>query len=59
MDGAFVHVPILVGTNSDEGTSFSPKGVNDSEIFKKNVQGTAPLLRTNLILLMTTQFLPH
>ena len=27
-DGAFVHVPIIDGVNSDEGTSFSPKGVN-------------------------------
>lgn len=39
-DGAFVHVPILIGTNSDEGTSFSPKGVNNTEIFESDIQGT-------------------
>lgn len=32
-DGAFVHVPIISGANSDEGTSFAPKGLNTSEQF--------------------------
>jgi len=27
-DGSFVHVPIISGANSDEGVSFSPKGIN-------------------------------
>ncbi|KAH7390357.1 Alpha/Beta hydrolase protein [Cadophora sp. MPI-SDFR-AT-0126] len=26
-DGSFVHVPIIAGANSDEGTGFSPRGV--------------------------------
>ncbi|OAG01895.1 alpha/beta-hydrolase [Paraphaeosphaeria sporulosa] len=46
-DGAFVHVPILIGTNSDEGTSFSPKGVNNTEIFKRAIQGSAPLMNAS------------
>lgn len=27
-DGDFVHVPIISGANSDEGTAFSPVGIN-------------------------------
>jgi hypothetical protein len=34
-EGAFVKVPIIVGANSDEGTSFAPKGLNSSELFKQ------------------------
>ncbi|KAK7985563.1 triacylglycerol lipase [Apiospora saccharicola] len=30
-DGQFVHVPLIIGTNFDEGTSFGPKGVNTTE----------------------------
>ncbi|KAL2062501.1 hypothetical protein VTL71DRAFT_6767 [Oculimacula yallundae] len=26
-DGAFVHVPVISGANSDEGTAFSPRGI--------------------------------
>ncbi|KAF1976314.1 alpha/beta-hydrolase [Bimuria novae-zelandiae CBS 107.79] len=37
-DGGFVHVPILIRANSDEGTSFSPKGINNTEIFKAAIQ---------------------
>jgi carboxylesterase type B len=36
-DGAFVHVPIIDGANSDEGTSFSPKGVNTEADFAFDV----------------------
>ncbi|KAJ9649718.1 hypothetical protein H2201_001863 [Coniosporium apollinis] len=36
-DGAFVHVPIISGANSDEGTAFSPQGINTTEIFYQNV----------------------
>ncbi|KAF2442862.1 alpha/beta-hydrolase [Karstenula rhodostoma CBS 690.94] len=46
-EDAFVHVPILIGTNSDEGTSFTPKGVNNTEIFKKAIQGSAPLMNAS------------
>ncbi|KJX94540.1 carboxylesterase family protein [Zymoseptoria brevis] len=30
-EGAFVKVPIIDGSNTDEGTSFSPRGINSSE----------------------------
>lgn len=36
-DGAFVHVPIIDGANSDEGTSFSPLGINTDEDFALSV----------------------
>jgi carboxylesterase type B len=32
-DGDFVKVPIISGANSDEGTSFAPKGLNTTEEF--------------------------
>ena len=31
--GAFVKVPIIIGTNSDEGTAFSPQGVDNETVF--------------------------
>lgn len=34
-EGAFVHVPIIVGTTADEGTSFAPKGLNTTEQFRE------------------------
>jgi carboxylesterase type B len=36
-EGAFVHVPIIDGANSDEGTSFSPVGVNTTHDFASDV----------------------
>lgn len=30
-DGKFVHVPLIIGTNFDEGTSFGSKGINTTE----------------------------
>jgi carboxylesterase type B len=36
--GEFVHVPIIDGANSDEGTAFSPSPVNTTEDFRKLVQ---------------------
>jgi acetylcholinesterase len=32
-DGSFVHVPIISGANSDEGTAFGPVGVNTVDDF--------------------------
>lgn len=32
-EGDFVHVPIISGANSDEGTAFSPQGVNTEQDF--------------------------
>jgi len=40
--GQFVHVPILDGANSDEGTAFSPIGVNDTEDFLNGILTSAP-----------------
>ncbi|KAK5164871.1 uncharacterized protein LTR77_009535 [Saxophila tyrrhenica] len=34
-DGAFVKVPIIDGTNSDEGTSFAPEGLNTTKQFRE------------------------
>jgi carboxylesterase type B len=36
-EGAFVHVPIIDGANSDEGTSFSPVGVNTTQDFASDI----------------------
>ena len=33
-DGSFVKVPIIVGANSEEGTSFGTKGLNTTEDFR-------------------------
>lgn len=35
--GGFVKVSIIVGANSDEGTSFAPKGLNTTEQFAKSL----------------------
>ncbi|KAJ4305772.1 hypothetical protein N0V90_001304 [Kalmusia sp. IMI 367209] len=32
-EGRFVHVPIIDGANSDEGSAFSPQGINTTEDF--------------------------
>lgn len=32
-DGDFVHVPIIIGANSDEGTAFGPYGINTQAEF--------------------------
>jgi carboxylesterase type B len=31
VNGTFTRVPILIGTNSDEGTAFAPKGINTDD----------------------------
>lgn len=33
VSGAFVHVPIIIGANSDEGTSSAPKGIDNDTAF--------------------------
>lgn len=53
-NGSFVHVPILMGANSDEGVSFSAKGLdNSTAIFKdllywRNYALSPPSIRTLL-----------
>lgn len=39
---AFVRVPIIAGTNSDEGTSFGPTGINSTEGFYSYLTGKRP-----------------
>jgi carboxylesterase type B len=36
--GQFVHVPIISGANSDEGTAFGPKGINTTEDFLNRLE---------------------
>ena len=42
-DGRFVKVPIINGANSDEGSAFSPKGINNTEDFRTAIQNGAPV----------------
>lgn len=35
----FVKVPIISGTNTDEGTAFGPKGINTTEQFREYLMG--------------------
>lgn len=35
----FVHIPIIIGANSDEGTSFSPAQINTTDNFKAALIG--------------------
>ncbi|KAM5345810.1 hypothetical protein ACJ41O_011671 [Fusarium nematophilum] len=43
-DGHFVHVPVIIGANSDEGTAFGARGINNSEQFLANlVQNRVPV----------------
>jgi hypothetical protein len=32
-DGSFVHIPVISGANTDEGTAFSPLGINETADF--------------------------
>lgn len=48
-DGNFVRVPLLTGTNFDEGTSFAARGVNTDEEFKQSLLTTTPGLNHSVI----------
>lgn len=39
-EGDFVHVPIIDGANSDEGTAFGPVGINTTADFEKLLNST-------------------
>ncbi|KAF9739094.1 hypothetical protein PMIN06_007923 [Paraphaeosphaeria minitans] len=41
-DGRFVHVPIIDGANSDEGSTFSPQGINTTEQFRAAIIYAVP-----------------
>jgi len=53
-NGSFVHVPILTGANSDEGVSFSAKGLDNSTaiannlLYWRNYALSPPFIRTLL-----------
>ena len=34
LNGSFIKVPYLIGTNSDEGTAFGPRGINNDSDFR-------------------------
>ena len=36
-DGSFVRVPMIIGANTDEGSFFTPQGMNDTKAFKQNL----------------------
>ncbi|UKZ94625.1 uncharacterized protein TrAFT101_009481 [Trichoderma asperellum] len=40
--GQFVHVPIISGANSDEGTAFGPIGINSTQDFLNRLKSTLP-----------------
>ncbi|KAI5923679.1 Alpha/Beta hydrolase protein [Camillea tinctor] len=40
--GTFAKVPLLIGSNSDEGTTFSPSGINTDEDFTQSVLSDGP-----------------
>lgn len=42
-DGDFVHVPIISGFNTDEGTLFAPYGINDDAGFLHWLESTFPI----------------
>lgn len=48
--GAFVKVPIIAGTNTDEGASFGPTGINTTGQFYDYLTGTLSLLSSSLYL---------
>ncbi|KAH6700606.1 lipase 2 [Leptodontidium sp. MPI-SDFR-AT-0119] len=39
LNGQFLKVPLLIGTNTDEGTSFGPKGINNDTQFLSYLTG--------------------
>ncbi|KAK4234233.1 Alpha/Beta hydrolase protein [Achaetomium macrosporum] len=49
--GKFTKVPLLIGSNSDEGTSFSPSGISSDEEFTQSVRSGGPDANTTTILM--------
>jgi len=49
-EGRFVKVPLLVGANTDEGTSFGPKGIDNDTAFANYVSSTGPNANETTIL---------
>lgn len=40
LNGSFVKVPYLIGTNSDEGSAFGPQGINNDTDFERYLNST-------------------
>lgn len=49
-EGHFVRVPLLVGANTDEGTTFGPVGINNDTAFAQYVSSVGPDANNTLIL---------
>lgn len=49
--GEFVKVPILIGTNSDEGASFAPYGINTTDQFQASLNASGLPLAVQTALL--------
>lgn len=58
VNGQFVHVPIIDGANTDEGTSFAPQGINNSEIFNDYIMSMSCLFPPSCSLLVSTHPAP-
>lgn len=54
----FVKVPIIAGTNTDEGTGFGPQGINTTEQFYAYLTGMIFLLATDTAYLPLTDLIP-
>ncbi|KAF1957353.1 alpha/beta-hydrolase [Byssothecium circinans] len=50
-EGSFIHVPILIGATTDEGTSFTPPGANSTEIVGRQILAseTAPRMNASFL----------
>ncbi|KAG9253017.1 Alpha/Beta hydrolase protein [Emericellopsis atlantica] len=46
-DGNFVKIPIIIGDNTDEGTSFAPKGLNATGQFLRALESDSPPLNSS------------
>lgn len=47
--GDYVHVPIISGANSDEGTAFGPSGINTTEQFLEYIEGVCSVCAVHSI----------
>lgn len=46
--GKFIKVPYLIGTNTDEGSAFSPQGINTDAEFQQYLESVYPLPNSTL-----------
>lgn len=48
--GRFAKFPLLIGSNTDEGTTFGPRGINSDAEFAQYVSSVGPDVNTTIIL---------